>query len=407
MKLLYTLLLMGPAAAPADGAAQQPSAWPTILMFGAIILVMWLFMIRPQRKQQKEMQEFRNSLKKGDKVVTVGGIYGEIVEVNEKTVSLKDSIRARVKSWNGEGVIMILSLVLAVLIWVLTNLSKDYSGTISVPVVAQCNIDGHGMESTNTVVVSARCRTDGFRLLRERSRKERDVVVVPFDRADLRNTAPHTYCLIGSTINSYVNEFFGEGAQVEAFISDTLKFIFPAENHKRVPVEVHKSVVCRSQYMPSGPFRVTPDSVTVYGDDAHLEAVEKVVASRLLLSDVHESQHGVLRLSPIKGVRLSTEEVSFELPVSRFVELRTTVPIEVWNAPAGHEIQVYPPTAQVVMRCAFPLAKDPVAAFKLYVDWKDFNASLTGRCAARTLRLPAGVLEYRVEPEVFDCVELR
>ena len=89
MKLLYTLLLMGPSAAPADGAAQQPSAWPTILMFGAIILVMWLFMIRPQRKQQKEMQEFRNSLKKGDKVVTVGGIYGEIVEVNEKTVLIR------------------------------------------------------------------------------------------------------------------------------------------------------------------------------------------------------------------------------------------------------------------------------------------------------------------------------
>lgn len=89
MKLLYTLLLMGPAVAPADGAAQQPSAWPTIIMFGAIILVMWLFMIRPQRKQQKEMQEFRNALKKGDKVVTVGGIYGEIVEVNEKTVLIR------------------------------------------------------------------------------------------------------------------------------------------------------------------------------------------------------------------------------------------------------------------------------------------------------------------------------
>ena len=46
-------------------------------------------MIRPQRKQQKELQEFRNSLKKGDKVVTVGGIYGEIVEVNEKTALLR------------------------------------------------------------------------------------------------------------------------------------------------------------------------------------------------------------------------------------------------------------------------------------------------------------------------------
>ena len=46
-------------------------------------------MIRPQRKQQKELQAFRDSLKKGDKVVTVGGIYGEIVEVNEKTALIR------------------------------------------------------------------------------------------------------------------------------------------------------------------------------------------------------------------------------------------------------------------------------------------------------------------------------
>lgn len=56
-----------------------------ILLFG----VMWFFMIRPQRKQQKEMENFRKSLQKGDKVVTVGGIYGEIVEVNETTALIK------------------------------------------------------------------------------------------------------------------------------------------------------------------------------------------------------------------------------------------------------------------------------------------------------------------------------
>jgi len=56
-----------------------------ILLFG----VMWFFMIRPQRKQQKEAENFRKALKKGDKVVTVGGIFGEIVEVNETTALIK------------------------------------------------------------------------------------------------------------------------------------------------------------------------------------------------------------------------------------------------------------------------------------------------------------------------------
>jgi len=53
------------------------------IMLILIFAVMWLFMIRPQRKQQKEMEQFRNSLKKGDKVITAGGIYGTIAEVKD------------------------------------------------------------------------------------------------------------------------------------------------------------------------------------------------------------------------------------------------------------------------------------------------------------------------------------
>jgi len=54
-----------------------------------IFVVMWLFMIRPQRKQQKELQAFRDGLKKGDKVVTVGGIYATIAEVKEDSLLLE------------------------------------------------------------------------------------------------------------------------------------------------------------------------------------------------------------------------------------------------------------------------------------------------------------------------------
>jgi len=50
---------------------------------------MWLFMIRPQRKQQKELEKFRNELKKGDKVVTAGGIYGTVADIQERTVLIK------------------------------------------------------------------------------------------------------------------------------------------------------------------------------------------------------------------------------------------------------------------------------------------------------------------------------
>ena len=305
-----------------------------------------------------------------------------------------------------EWIILVLSFVLAFLVWVLSNLSKDYSGTVSVPVVAQCNIEGHGMESVNAVLVSARCRADGFRLVRESSRQDRKVVKVRFDRADLRRLGPDTYGVIGGAKNSYTTQFFGENVQLEAFITDTLKFVFPVENHKRVPVEVPHSVTLGPQYMLSGPLTVSPDTVTVYGDQARLDAVERVITPRLVMTEIKESKHGVLKLNVPEGVRLSVDQVSYEIPVSRYVELRATLPVQARNVPSGHQLQVYPPTARVVLRCVFPLGRDPLESFTLYVDWNDFSTSLTGRCAPRTQRLPSGVLEYRVEPEVFDCVEL-
>ena len=59
------------------------------VMLALVFVIMWFFMIRPQRKQQKELQKFRDSLKKGDKVVTIGGIYGTVVELKDKSVLIE------------------------------------------------------------------------------------------------------------------------------------------------------------------------------------------------------------------------------------------------------------------------------------------------------------------------------
>lgn len=74
------------AAPAASSAAGSASMW---IMFILIFVVMWFFMIRPQRKQQKALEEMRRSLKKGDKVVTAGGIYGVVADLDERTVLMK------------------------------------------------------------------------------------------------------------------------------------------------------------------------------------------------------------------------------------------------------------------------------------------------------------------------------
>ena len=59
------------------------STTTSIIMFAMIFAVMYLFMIRPQVKKQKREQEYRSKLKKGDEIVTIGGIHGKIKDVKK------------------------------------------------------------------------------------------------------------------------------------------------------------------------------------------------------------------------------------------------------------------------------------------------------------------------------------
>ncbi len=63
-----------------------PNNLSNILFIGAIVLVFYFFMIRPQQKKVSDAKKFRESLTKGINVVTVGGLHGKLVEVNDTTV---------------------------------------------------------------------------------------------------------------------------------------------------------------------------------------------------------------------------------------------------------------------------------------------------------------------------------
>lgn len=94
MLSMFTLLQAAPAAGAGNPAG---SSWTMWVMLILIFVVMWLFMIRPQRKQQKELQKFRDGLQKGDKVVTIGGIYGTVVEVKDKTLLIEVDSNVKIK----------------------------------------------------------------------------------------------------------------------------------------------------------------------------------------------------------------------------------------------------------------------------------------------------------------------
>ena len=72
-----------------EGGSNPMAGLSSLIMIGGLIVVFYFFMIRPQKKQEKEINDMRNNLKVGDEITTIGGIIGKIVSIKEETVMIE------------------------------------------------------------------------------------------------------------------------------------------------------------------------------------------------------------------------------------------------------------------------------------------------------------------------------
>lgn len=89
MSELFSNLPLMMAAPGADGSTGSGSIVPTLVTFGLVFVIFYFLIIRPQNKKKKDAAEMLKALKKGDRVVSIGGIHGTIQSIKDDTVVLK------------------------------------------------------------------------------------------------------------------------------------------------------------------------------------------------------------------------------------------------------------------------------------------------------------------------------
>jgi preprotein translocase subunit YajC len=100
MNSFFSYLLFGGGQTAAGGAAQSGSMGGGLMSFVPFILIIAIFyflIIRPQNKKQKETKRMLEALKKGDKIVTIGGVHGTIVTVDAQTVVVRVDDNTKIK----------------------------------------------------------------------------------------------------------------------------------------------------------------------------------------------------------------------------------------------------------------------------------------------------------------------
>ena len=80
----------------AQTAAPATSLWVQLFPFAMMLLIFYVLVLMPMRKRQKKVADFQASLKVGDKIITTGGLYGEVTKVDDQTVQVQIAERVRV-----------------------------------------------------------------------------------------------------------------------------------------------------------------------------------------------------------------------------------------------------------------------------------------------------------------------
>jgi preprotein translocase subunit YajC len=86
-----------PGSTPGAPPPQEDKKWGNYLFIVLIIVVFYLFLIRPQSKRAKDERKFREALKKGDKIVTIAGIHGKVLELDETTAIIETEGQGKLK----------------------------------------------------------------------------------------------------------------------------------------------------------------------------------------------------------------------------------------------------------------------------------------------------------------------
>lgn len=92
-KLCYTINNRLGGSKMNQGLQTLVSMWPIL----AVGIIFYFLLWRPQKKQQHRRKQFLNSLKKGDKIITIGGIYGKIISINKEIITLQVSDKVEIK----------------------------------------------------------------------------------------------------------------------------------------------------------------------------------------------------------------------------------------------------------------------------------------------------------------------
>lgn len=297
----------------------------------------------------------------------------------------------------------VLSLLLALSVWFLHNMSQSYSANLNYNVRINTTIQGHDISALSENKIVAKSYATGFYILKQRRKSENGVLLIDLNSKYLHKKEQGVYALATSDLEYVISQSDMDDYGIRDVLSDTLIFNINIPSHKRVPIKLNSTLTFKSQYMLSSEISTNPDSIIVYGDDRYLQEINSVSTRHFKHNSLSEGVVGSVKLVEIPNVRFSQDEIYYDIEVERYVERSREITIDVINLPAGKELHVLPSVASLTYRIPFD-RKISDNDLQLFVDYQDFILSSNKQVLVQLRDLSSAIISFDIYPKVVECI---
>ena len=315
----------------------------------------------------------------------------------------------RIFSYKGgrQLLLFVFCLFLASSVWTVHKMSGEFSHVFQYKIQANTNIAGRKSASLSENEITLRAKASGFYILQQRYSLKKGVLNLEINsRLFSKLPEEDMLYLMTSDIRENITEGLSEKISVEYVATDTLKFLFPVETSKVVPISLRRKVAYRDQYMPVGEIRLKPDKIMLHGESSLLDKVDSVVTKPIYLNNINAPVTDIVALERIPGLRYSDDEVYYTINVERYIEERINLPVSVINIPDSVSVLTSSSEVTITCRVSFKNAKSfrGGESIELVSDYQDMVGTNSSMIRVKAVGEMGSILEYRIEPPFLEVI---
>jgi len=313
---------------------------------------------------------------------------------------------------NNDFLTYLVFLLMAIAIWYLNALNKDYTTELKFAVKYTDLPDDKVLANTPPEYLTLSISAQGFTLLQYRFGLIFNPVTLEANYQTLRkkNNSPQgeNYYLTTQTVfDRIASQLSSNNVRLNSIIPDTLNFLLSETVEKIIPVKPALQLQFEKGFLPRGDMLIEPGEILATGPKTLVDTMQYVYTRTKVFKKLKDTLKTSIELQSVHQLRYSVNEVNIVQVIERYTEAIITVPIEPVNLPEGLTMKVFPGT--VTINCLVPISdyeKLQSYMFRAVVDFISVKDITDNQAKARIvlIRMPEYITDVKINPKNVDFI---